>query len=1049
MPPEYTFLPWLRRGLAAEITRDDDLGTAPEAAPAGRPSLPVALSLDTEPVDGGTPAAQQPAVSRTVSLLGPGDVGALKGEAVMRVHPPPGALGVTPGELAYVEFYDEDLPWRYTPARPVASRLRPWLALLVLTAAEVERSAPARGAALGVVTPVAGAPMPDITETWAWAHAQLPQAVAAAGDVGAAIAADPDSARSRLLCPRRLEPETAYRAFLVPAFDAGRLAGLGRSPAAAPQLRPAWGTPAHANDRDLPVYHEWGFTTGTAGDFETLARRLVPRAAGPEFGQRRLDVSDPGFGMTPRPGAETGLEGALAPPSFAPAPFPAAPGPAVAAQLRDIVDAGEHARDGSPPADPLVVPPAYGRRHAGVPLVADAESTADLAWLAELNEDPRARAAAGLGAEIVRERQEEYVQRAWEQVGEVEAANQRLREAELARAAADALLRKHVAQAGDADRVLLVTATALSGLATPAAEATSVRGAVDASRVPAAALDPAFRRVTRPQRPVMRRLTGASDVGAIRDGLLDAMNADEPLTAAPPAPEPAAGVALDAVTGAIAASAARLASEEDDPARVFVDLLATELAARRAATPPQDLDALAPATLRAALDVRVTDRFPAGAPPADAAVAVRVRALVDAITAVASDGVADAALVTLRQDAFAAEFGDAIAGKARAGLTVAGDAPPADVPIGRMTDSDDVAAFAADLAGFRSTVEEARPDPPPADPLAPPASLADHVLGALAPARAVGERIAAALPVIAARPATDPARLAPVMAHPRFRDPLFEPLRALSQDYVIPNLAGLPADSLTLMEPNARFIEAVLAGANHAFMQELLWREYPTDQRGTSFQVFWDTRDALDDPSREDIPPMPSWSGALGAQSATAAGVLVLVVRGELLVRFPGTVLLAQRAAFAGGDPSAPRVLDPAGEVRHPILHARLDPDVTLAGFALTEDQARGHRPAGTGDPKPADPGWFFVLMERPGEARFGLDDATPPEGLRTWDDLAWDALAAPGGTPNVAVTANAALAPSALPAGSPVWGRTAADMAAILLQRPVLLARHAAEMLP
>ena len=54
-------------------------------------------------------------------------------------------------------------------------------------------------------------------------------------------------------------------------------------------------------------------------------------------------------------------------------------------------------------------------------------------WLVELNLDLRNRAAVGLGAEIVRARQEEYVQRAWEQVGAVEEANRRLREAELAR----------------------------------------------------------------------------------------------------------------------------------------------------------------------------------------------------------------------------------------------------------------------------------------------------------------------------------------------------------------------------------------------------------------------------------------------------------------------------------------------------------------------------------------------------------------------------------------------------------------------------------------
>ena len=40
----------------------------------------------------------------------------------------------------------------------------------------------------------------------------------------------PDTACSRILCPRKLEPKTGYHAFLVPAFESGRLAGLGLDP---------------------------------------------------------------------------------------------------------------------------------------------------------------------------------------------------------------------------------------------------------------------------------------------------------------------------------------------------------------------------------------------------------------------------------------------------------------------------------------------------------------------------------------------------------------------------------------------------------------------------------------------------------------------------------------------------------------------------------------------------------------------------------------------------------------------------------------------------
>jgi len=36
--------------------------------------------------------------------------------------------------------------------------------------------------------------------------------------------------------------------------------------------------------------------------------------------------------------------------------------------------------------------------------------------------------------------------------------------------------------------------------------------------------------------------------------------------------------------------------------------------------------------------------------------------------------------------------------------------------------------------------------------------------------------------------------------------------------------------------------------------RELLWRGYPTDQRGTCFRRFWDRKRAPSDPTGDDIP---------------------------------------------------------------------------------------------------------------------------------------------------------------------------------------------------
>ena len=79
-----------------------------------------------------------------------------------------------------------------------------------------------------------------------------------------------------------------------------------------------------------------------------------------------------------------------------------------------------------------------------------------------------------------------------------------------------------------------------------------------------------------------------------------------------------------------------------------------------------------------------------------------------------------------------------------------------------------------------------------------------------------------------------------------------------------------------------------------------------------------------------------------------------------------------------------------------------MDPDIYFFGFDLTVCEAQG----GTGKPdlpvEPRcagegiqwyDPGWFFVIKERPGEIGMGLDipDASVGvEKVKVWNDLSW-----------------------------------------------------------
>src|SRR5206468_3250968 len=144
----------------------------------------------------------------------------------------------------------------------------------------------------------------------------------------------------------------------------------------------------------------------------------------------------------------------------------------------------------------------------------------------------------------------------------------------------------------------------------------------------------------------------------------------------------------------------------------------------------------------------------------------------------------------------------------------------------------------------------------------------------------------------------------------------------------------------------------------------------------TPFRQFWDVRGQTGDPEQlRDIPPIRDWDETpLGGhlRGGGGDGQIVLLVRGELLRRYPTTTIYAAPAA-ADGD------LDPTTRLA-PMFRGFLDPDITFLGFALTEEAALGTDPAG--------PGWFFVLEQHPGEPRFGLDEQAEVDTPTTPDEL-------------------------------------------------------------
>ena len=131
------------------------------------------------------------------------------------------------------------------------------------------------------------------------------------------------------------------------------------------------------------------------------------------------------------------------------------------------------------------------------------------------------------------------------------------------------------------------------------------------------------------------------------------------------------------------------------------------------------------------------------------------------------------------------------------------------------------------------------------------------------------------------------------MVGPVFTEGAYTALVKASHDAFVPGLDSVPDDSITLLETNPEFIAAYLAGLNSALGHELLWRGYPTDERGTYWHSFWGAGQDIGDAAH--VP----WRAGRQRPHRLGSRSLVLVLRGRLLRRYPDTDIYA---VLAGGD---------------------------------------------------------------------------------------------------------------------------------------------------
>lgn len=1119
---QYRFLPWTRRGLVAELPPVAVNATLPSRA-----KLAVGVTVTNLPADGNPTGID-------LALYGPGDILGIDLRLIIRTSPRAGSTNVEPNYFTAIEFDPPDFPWMFTPAGADGShRLLPWLVLLVLDTArvrapQVDRTRPLP--TIQIPAEVAAQELPDLSESWAWAHTQ---ALVADDTPNQQLPAEfetrPDLNVSRLIAPRRLAPNRSYIACLVPAFSAGVTRGLGGAPDPQQPLAPAWG--ASPGEVQLPVYFHWEFATGPLGDFESLARKLKPFASPDSVGVISMYMGDGNPLIPPIPPDEeratTLMDGALRAPSRASGRLAEIDGDVQQGLERALNLPAEILAGGPPDATPVLGPPIYGQWHAKQHTV----NPSNPRWLRELNLDPRGRVAAGLGAEVVRRNQELFMQEAWAQIGEILKANSWLNWGRLSLEANRYAYNRHFRDLS-ADRLLQMTvllqSRTLHGGVT-------VRRAVRESSLPNAVADPALRRLVSPQRPALkttvRRLQlenrlsptfasvgrstlvtslarGRVDVDPTRftpDGLTGSVTLDK-LTV------PEGGMLdLGEIGLPLRIAAARVRDYQSqvrdvrhidfqaNPPQIEVraNLRTTGLVTRTHVANVAALDLLGDEqTVQSASPIRLLDTLleSAAANPSakgilvtldesrspffnalevnrDGGVFIRTTS-----TTTRTVGTLDMALLTEGVQGLSAVLSDLPAGtfdrrgshRLEIGAGASGEL--------QLRGS---AHFPIDGPG-RFGAGSVRPvvpiGPPPVEAETPPLSntvpmpvtdalaittfettlrelLADTVLnqpaatGTLRPfdlgavAGTILKRIDPEVMVprrMAEMVATERGRLVDaaslgirvtpafdrIMVAPDLPAATYQYLAEYDKERFVPGIGIIPPNSITLLETNPRFIEGFLVGLNHEMNRELLWRAYPTDQRGSPFRFFWEWVDGV-----ADIEPIHTWHAGrlLGSNSrgAGGGGQIVLLVRGELVKRYPNAVMLAWKAT-----PDGNRLIDnplPA-QLKSPVFQGKLDPDIIFAGFDLTDQEI------------PRDGGWFFLVQEQPTEPRFGFDEPDGAPGpLTGWAGASWA---------HTGVAAGGYLRLQ----GSPLNGRSfggltlgsnAAHHAAITLQQPMRVAVH------
>ena len=375
------------------------------------------------------------------------------------------------------------------------------------------------------------------------------------------------------------------------------------------------------------------------------------------------------------------------------------------------------------------------------------------------------------------------------------------------------------------------------------------------------------------------------------------------------------------------------------------------------------------------------------------------------------------------------------------------DTVPRDRPQGsEITELSNLARMARSGSGDRNLA--------PAD--------ANALRDALEPNRAIGQRITHRIDGLDTR-----IPFAQLRLEPELPLPLVEALGAISPALVSPALQALPKNSLTLLEIDAGFCEALIAGANHELMRELMWRGYPGRLDMTPLRRLF-PKPKVPQVTGRLTTPMINWSGKIGTHLDEGVEA-VLVLRSDILQLFPDTAMFVFPAIWTA---DGTRHLAPSDRHRpvFPLVQGHLPPDAMYLGYDIGSADLRGldvMPDTATGTTRGA--GYYLVFHGPAARDSFGFDspdlfvDGTDIVDLPSWDDVNWRHVGwsdgSNGGPPNVNMTVAGLTGdrpqnvqnhqgPGAHPDAELSLDGDSAALAAIMVARPLTAAIHLSDII-